>query len=118
VAAANVIVVGALPAPMVTVYQGEPFRVAHVHLPASSKGNGDARLGHWQSGAIAGHAQSPQNTTTVQPELSIAEIERTLRAIDVDRTGGSDGERAAAEYRIGCWPSMASRIRNTTAAST
>ncbi len=45
-----------------------------------------------------GHAQSPQNTTTVQPEVSVAEIERTLRAIDVDRTSGSDGERAAAEY--------------------
>jgi hypothetical protein len=30
--------------------------------------------------------------------VSIAEIERTLRAIDVDRTSGSDGERAAGEY--------------------
>jgi hypothetical protein len=46
----------------------------------------------------AGHAQSPPNTKTVQPEVSIAEIERTLRAIDVDRTAASDGERAAAEY--------------------
>ena len=46
----------------------------------------------------AGHVQSPQNTKGVQSEVSAAEIERTLRAIDVDRTSGSDGERASAEY--------------------
>jgi N-acetylated-alpha-linked acidic dipeptidase len=46
----------------------------------------------------AAHAQSPLNTKTVQAEVSIAEIERTLRAIDVDRTAASDGERSAAEY--------------------
>jgi len=37
-------------------------------------------------------------SATVQSEISIAEIERTLHAIDVDRTSGSDGERAAAAY--------------------
>lgn len=31
-------------------------------------------------------------------EVSIAEIERTLHAIDVDRTGASNGERAAADH--------------------
>jgi N-acetylated-alpha-linked acidic dipeptidase len=46
----------------------------------------------------SGHAQSAQNTSVVQSEVSAAEIERTLRAIDVDRTSGSDGERASAEY--------------------
>ena len=46
----------------------------------------------------AAHTQSPQNTKGVQSEVSAAEIERTLRAIDVDRTSGSDGERASAEY--------------------
>lgn len=45
-----------------------------------------------------GHARSPQTATAIQSEVSIAEIERTLRAIDVDRTGASEGERAAAEY--------------------
>ena len=34
----------------------------------------------------------------MQSEISAAEIERTLRAIDVDRTSGSEGERKSAEY--------------------
>src|SRR4051812_27675192 len=34
----------------------------------------------------------------VQAEISAAEIERTLHAIDVDRTSGSDGERSAAAF--------------------
>jgi hypothetical protein len=34
----------------------------------------------------------------VGPEVSVAEIEKTLHAIDVDRTAASDGERASAEY--------------------
>jgi hypothetical protein len=42
-------------------------------------------------------AQAP-NARSVGKEVSVAEIERTLRAIDVDRTAGSDGERASAEY--------------------
>ena len=46
----------------------------------------------------AGHAQSTGTAKVVQSEVSAAEIERTLRAIDVDRTSGSDGERASAEY--------------------
>ena len=45
-----------------------------------------------------GYAQSLPTPRSLQPEISIADIERTLRAIDVDRTAGSDGERAAAEY--------------------
>jgi hypothetical protein len=42
----------------------------------------------------SGRAQSAQNTKAVQLEVSAAEIGRTLRAIDVDRTSGSNGERA------------------------
>src|SRR5579872_2633673 len=34
----------------------------------------------------------------VGPEVSVANIEQTLQAIDVDRTAASDGERASAEY--------------------
>ena len=34
----------------------------------------------------------------IQGEISIQNIELTLRAIDVDRTSGSEGERASAEY--------------------
>jgi N-acetylated-alpha-linked acidic dipeptidase len=45
-------------------------------------------------------AQSAQNTNAVQLEVSAAEIDRTLRAIDVDRTSGSNGERASAEYLV------------------
>jgi hypothetical protein len=46
------------------------------------------------------HVQE-QNTNAVQQEVSVAEIDRTLRAIDVDRTSGSDGERASAKYLDG-----------------
>ncbi len=34
----------------------------------------------------------------IQGEVSVAEIERTLHAIDLDRTSGSEGERQAFEY--------------------
>jgi len=34
----------------------------------------------------------------IQAEISAAEIERTLHAIDVDRTSGSEGERSSAAY--------------------
>src|SRR5436189_2277010 len=34
----------------------------------------------------------------IQAEISAAEIERTLQAIDVDRTSGSEGERSSAAY--------------------
>ena len=43
-------------------------------------------------------AQSAQDPKALQREVSAVEIDRTLRAIDVDRTSGSDGERASAEY--------------------
>jgi N-acetylated-alpha-linked acidic dipeptidase len=43
-------------------------------------------------------AQVSRDSADIQSDVSIAEIERTLRAIDVDRTSGSDGERAAAAY--------------------
>lgn len=48
----------------------------------------------------SGRAQSAQNTNVVQSEVSAAEIDRTLRAIDVDRTSGSNGERASAELTL------------------
>ncbi len=44
------------------------------------------------------HAQPPRNGKVVQSEISIAEIERTLHAIDVDRTAASEGEFAAMDY--------------------
>jgi peptidase M28-like protein len=50
------------------------------------------------SWTMSARAQPAQNTTSVQSEVSTSEIERTLRAIDVDRTSGSEGERASAEY--------------------
>jgi N-acetylated-alpha-linked acidic dipeptidase len=46
----------------------------------------------------AGDAQSTQGVNAVKSEVSAAEINRTLRAIDVDRTSGSEGERASALY--------------------
>ena len=45
-----------------------------------------------------GHSQSPQGASAVKAEVSAAEINRTLRAIDLDRTSGSEGERASALY--------------------
>jgi Iap family predicted aminopeptidase len=51
------------------------------------------------SGA-SGYSQPAQRTSTVQSDVSAAEIERTLRAIDVDRTSGSEGERRSAEYLV------------------
>ena len=48
--------------------------------------------------ATSGFAQSRVDPKTLQAEVSVAEIERTLHAIDMDRTGGGEGERAAAEY--------------------
>jgi N-acetylated-alpha-linked acidic dipeptidase len=48
--------------------------------------------------ARSGRAQPAQRANAVGLEVSAAEIERTLHAIDVDRTSGSDGERASAEY--------------------
>ncbi len=55
---------------------------------------GAAILVPWTSG----RAQQRQNTNPIRTEVSASEIDRTLRAIDVDRTSGSDGERAAAQY--------------------
>src|SRR5438876_11898323 len=36
--------------------------------------------------------------SAIQAEISVAEIERTLHAIDIDRTSGSAGERSAAAF--------------------
>jgi hypothetical protein len=55
--------------------------------------------------APAGQAQSPVDARTLWADVSIAEIERTLHAIDVDRTAGSDGARAAAAIWIKRSPS-------------
>jgi hypothetical protein len=40
-------------------------------------------------------AQPRPDLKTIQSEVSIAEIEKTLHAIDMDRTSGSEGERQA-----------------------
>jgi len=48
----------------------------------------------WLSLIAAAAAVQPQ----VGPEVSVADIEKTLHAIDVDRTAASDGERASADY--------------------
>jgi N-acetylated-alpha-linked acidic dipeptidase len=48
--------------------------------------------------AASGSAQAPRAPRSLQAEISIAEVERTLHAIDVDRTAGSAGELAAADY--------------------
>lgn len=45
---------------------------------------------------LAGAAVLQQGTAA--SDVSTAEIEKTLHAIDVDRTAASDGERAAADY--------------------
>jgi len=52
----------------------------------------------WQLGLAVLAAAVLQTRTSPPTEVSIAEIERTLHAIDVDRTAASDGERASAEH--------------------
>lgn len=49
-------------------------------------------------GPLSGLAQAPVDPRTLQAEVSLAEIEQTLHALDLDRTAGSEGERAAAAY--------------------
>jgi N-acetylated-alpha-linked acidic dipeptidase len=48
--------------------------------------------------AVAATPQPRADLQTIQSEVSIVSIEATLHAIDVDRTGGSQGERQAFEY--------------------
>jgi Peptidase family M28 len=48
--------------------------------------------------AAGGFAQSRVDPKTLGTEVSVTEIARTLHAIDMDRTGGGEGERAAADY--------------------
>ena len=43
-------------------------------------------------------AQSGTEPRAVGKQIDIAEIDRTLKAIDVDRTSGKDGERQSAAY--------------------
>jgi len=49
-------------------------------------------------GQAAGRSQAAAGPKAIQAEVSIANIEATLHAIDVDRTAASDGERAAVGY--------------------
>src|SRR5438874_3664227 len=46
-------------------------------------------------------AQSGTDPRAVGKQIDIAEIDRTLKAIDVDRTSGKDGERQSAAYLEG-----------------
>jgi hypothetical protein len=48
--------------------------------------------------ASGAFAQTPADPRAVGKEIDIAEIDRTLKAIDVDRTSGKDGERRSAVY--------------------
>ena len=54
---------------------------------------------------VAASAVFAQSTATdprsVAKQIDIAEIDRTLKAIDVDRTSGKDGERQSAAYLEG-----------------
>jgi N-acetylated-alpha-linked acidic dipeptidase len=68
--------------------------VTRLETTAAVALTGVAMLLPWTTG----RAQQRPNTNPIQAEVSASEIGRTLRAIDVDRTSGSDGERAAAQY--------------------
>src|SRR6185369_10093560 len=48
--------------------------------------------------AVAPAASQRASGSATSREISIANIERTLRTIDVDRTSGSEGERRSAEF--------------------
>jgi len=45
------------------------------------------------------HGQQP-GVDSLQRAVSIAEIQKTLDAFDIDRTSGQEGERRAADYLI------------------
>src|SRR5437763_11555788 len=49
------------------------------------------------AGSVALRAQS-REAAAIGKEVDIAEIDRTLKAIDVDRTSGTDGERQSAAF--------------------
>src|ERR1700747_245687 len=49
------------------------------------------------AGACGTRAQS-HDKPAVGKEVDVAEIDRTLKAIDVDRTSGGEGERQSAAY--------------------
>ena len=46
------------------------------------------------------HGQASPNLDAVQKAVSIAEIQRTLDALNIDRTSGKEGERRAADYLV------------------
>ena len=67
----------------------------------------NARMQRWRwplalalaaAGPSSTGAQTAAQLTHLQAEVSIANIEASLHAIDVDRTAASNGERAAAAY--------------------
>src|SRR2546430_17313842 len=45
-------------------------------------------------------AQTNRQTDVVQRAVSIAEIQKTLKAFNIDRTSGKEGERRAADYLV------------------
>src|SRR6516165_9975307 len=56
-------------------------------------------LGALVSSAVALHAQGDRYGA-VRQAVSIAEIQKTLDAFNIDRTSGKDGERQAAGYLV------------------
>lgn len=46
------------------------------------------------------HAQTTQQLDAVRRAVSIAEIQKTLDAFNIDRTSGREGERKAADYLV------------------
>src|SRR4029078_5883476 len=46
------------------------------------------------------HGQASPNLDAVQKAVSIAEIQRTLDALNIDRTSGKEGERRAADFMV------------------
>jgi N-acetylated-alpha-linked acidic dipeptidase len=46
------------------------------------------------------HGQASPNLDAVQRAVSIAEIQKTLDALNIDRTSGKEGERRAADYLV------------------
>src|SRR4029078_4056246 len=46
------------------------------------------------------HGQASPNLDAVQKAVSIAEIQKTLDALNIDRTSGKEGERRAADYLV------------------
>ena len=57
-------------------------------------------IGAMAAASVSVHAQRDPQLDSVQRAVSVAEMQRTLDALNIDRTSGKAGERQAADYLV------------------